>query len=178
MCAAHTRATRVGVRVASGAIVILLLAAQPRRALSARCDATFCRCVSASELGISADELVHRQRDRAERVVLGKVIGIDTLAARMVPHGPTDVAVRSLVARVIVSRVWKGARTDTLRVVFGSVGVASSCDLELKAGATYVLFASRGEGSFLQTRQCTGTAPELAAATTISALGAGEVPDR
>lgn len=160
------------------ATVLLLLAVAPRPALGARCHAAFCRCVSVSAAVISPEEFVHRQRDRADRVVLGKVVRIDTLALQIVPHGPTGIAVRSLAARVRVSRVWKGPRTDTLRVVFGSIGIASSCDLDLKAGESYVLFATRGEDGLLRTRQCTGTAPELEAATTIAALGAGEAPER
>lgn len=88
--------------------LVLLAAAFAHGTLGAPCDAVFCRCVPASALAVSAQDLVHRLRDRADRVVLGRVVGIDTLA----PH----------------------------------VG--------------------------------TGTAPELEAATTITALGAGELPER
>ena len=63
-------------------------------------------------------------------------------------------------------------------VVFGSIGLVSSCDLDLKPGDSYVLFATRGEDGLMRTRQCTGTALEREAAATIAALGAGELPDQ
>jgi len=112
----------MGMRV-TPVLVLVLLAGLPNRVRGARCDATFCRCVPASMLGISEEELVHKKRELADRV-------------------------------------------------------ASSCDLDLKPGESYVLFAMDREGGLPLTRQCTGTTPEREAATTIAALGAGEAPDR
>jgi len=142
-----------------------------------RCEATACRCVSASDFGLSAEQLVRRQRDQAERVVLGRVARVDTLAPYMVQHGPMQVESHLLEARVAVSRVWKGPAVDTLSVVFGSIGIASSCDMSLEAGSSYVIFASGYDG-VLRTRQCTGTALESVAASTISALGPGRLPGK
>ena len=169
-------AAGVGMKVIAGAVAALLLAASPQRVLDAHCGESFFRCPAPS--GASAEKLVHAQRDRADRVVLGKVVRIDTLAAYMVEHGPTQIPTRALSAHVAVSRVWKGAPVDTMTVMFGTIGLVSSCDLALQAGTSYVIFASRYDDGVLHTRQCTGTAREGDATTTIAALGAGEVPER
>lgn len=158
-------------------VLLLSLAAPVRRADADRCERAFCRCIPASDRGISAEELVREQRERATRVVLGRVVRVDTLAPYMVQHGPTQVESHALAARVAVSRVWKGPRVDTLTVIFGSIGIASSCDLSLEAGSSYVIFAS-GDDDALRTRQCTGTALESIATSTISALGPGQEPTR
>jgi hypothetical protein len=125
---------------------------------------------------MSVAEIVRGQRERATQVVLGRVVRIDSMAPRLVEHGPNRVEVRGLAARVAVSRVWKGPRVDTLTVVFGSTPIASSCDLNLLTGSTYVIFASSYDDGVLRTRQCTGTAAEADATATISALGPGQAP--
>ena len=155
-----------------------VLGAPTHGAVMNRCERAFCRCIPASALGLSVEELVRRQRERAARVVLGRVVRVDTLAPYMVEHGPAQVASRAVAARVAVSRVWKGSGVDTLTVVFGSIGVASSCDLSLEAGFSYVIFASRGDDGLLYAGQCTGTALEEHAASTLSALGPGQEPTR
>jgi hypothetical protein len=137
-----------------------------------------CRCVSASVPGSAAETLVSHQRERASRVVLGRVVRIDTLPPYMVEHGPNLVKSHALAARVAVARIWKGPRVDTLTVVFRSIGIASSCDLVLETGSSYVIFASGGEDGVLRTRQCTGTARERDATITIAALGPGQEPKK
>jgi hypothetical protein len=84
--------------------------------------------------------------------------------------------VHNLAAHVVVSRVWRGPLVDTLTVVFGSTPIASSCDLSLVAGFSYVIFATPYDDGVLRTRQCTGTAAESEAAATIAALGPGQEP--
>jgi hypothetical protein len=158
--------------------LLVLLAAFPRRAGADRCERAYCRCIPASVLGLTDEELVRRRLDLAERVVLGRVVRIDSLAPRLVEHGPDTVQVRELAARVAVSRIWKGPRVDTLTVVFGSTPIASSCDLALQAGFSYVIFAVPYDDGAMRTRQCTGTGAEVDAAATIAVLGAGEVPRR
>ena len=160
-----------------GQIMLLLsLAARAHRASADRCERAFCRCIP--PVGISTPELVRGQRERATQVVLGRVVRIDSLTPELVQHGPAQVEVRALAARVAVSRIWKGPRLDTLTVVFGSTPIASSCDVSLQVGSSYVIFASRGENDVLYTRQCTGTAAEEQAAATITALDTGEEPRR
>ena len=89
-------------------------------------------------------------------------------------YGPNRVEVRDLAARVAVSRTWKGLRVDTLTVVFGSRPIASSCDLSLDVGSSYVIFAEDYGDGVLRTRQCTGAASGSDAAATIAALGPGQ----
>jgi hypothetical protein len=157
-------------------LLLASLATPTHRATPARCDRAFCRCVPPAAL--SAEEIVRERRERATRVVLARVVRIDSLAPRLVEHGPNQVAVYDLAARVAVSRVWKGPLVDTLTVVFGSTPLASSCDLSLVAGFSYVIFATSYDDGVLRTRQCTGTAAEADAATTIAALGTGRSPDK
>jgi len=155
-------------------ILLLSLAASAPRADAARCERAYCRCIPPA--GVSVEEVVRGQRERATQVVLGRVVRIDSLAPRLVEHGPNRVEVRDLAARVTVSRIWKGPRVDTLTVVFGSTPLASSCDLTLQAGSSYVIFAVRYDDGALRTRQCLGTAAEDDATATISALGPAQEP--
>jgi len=166
----------VGVTLLGHLIMLLSLVATAHGADAARCERAYCRCIPPA--GTPVAEIVRGQRERATQVVLGRVVRIDSLTPRLVEHGPNRVEVRDLAARVAVSRIWKGLRVDTLTVVFGSTPLASSCDLALDPGESYVIFAARGEDGWLYTRQCTGTAPERDATATISALGAGEEPKR
>ena len=158
--------------------LLTFLGVPPRSAVVERCESVRCRCITALDRGISAEELVRRQREYATRVVLGRVVRIDSLAPRLVEHGPNRVEVRNLAARVAVSRIWKGPLVDTLTVVFGSTPIVSSCDLTLQAGSSYVIFAVRYDDGALRTRQCTGTAAEVDATATISALGAAQEPKK
>ena len=151
--------------------LLALLTAFPRRAGADRCERIACRCVPASVLGLTDEELVRRRLGHAERVVLGRVVRIDTLAPHMEGHGPDQVSVSPVATRITVSRVWKGPAVDTLTVVVGNTAIESSCDLRLEPGESYVIFASRGENGLLFTSQCTGTASEHDATATISALG-------
>lgn len=153
-------------------MLLLSLAAPPHRADADGCERVFCRCIPPA--GVSVEEIVRGQRERATQVVLGRVVRIDSLAPQLVQHGPAQVEVRSLAARVAVSRTWKGPRVDTLTVVFGSTPIASSCDLSLQEGRSYVIFAARDENGVMMTRVCSGTTSEEDATATISALGPGE----
>ena len=94
----------------------------------------------------------------------------------MVDHGPDQITVSPLATRVSVRRVWKGPVVDTLTVVAATTGIASSCDIALKPGESYVIFAARGEDGVLSTMQCTGTAAERDATATIAILGTGQEP--
>jgi len=156
--------------------LLTFLGVPPRSAVVERCESVRCRCITALDRGISAEELVRRQREYATRVVLGRVVRIDSLAPRLVEHGPNRVEVRNLAARVAVSRIWKGPLVDTMTVVFGSTPVASSCDLTLHTGFSYVIFAVPYDDGVMRTRQCTGTVAEAEAAATIAALGVGQAP--
>jgi hypothetical protein len=139
-----------------------------------RCDLRACRCIPASALGQSAAEFVRARKDRAERVVLGTVIRLDTLARVAWGSGPDAVALRPIVARVRVRRVWRGSLADTMTVMVTTLESRSSCDLELLPGEAYLIFATRTEGGPLATHQCSGTVEEHAAADAIAVLGAGQ----
>ena len=153
-------------------LALIALDAQP--APSRACLERMCRCVSAADQHITDAELVRARRERSERVVLGRVTGIDTLAAeRMLGPGDDTVAIRQIVARVHVERVWRGPRTDTLTVRFHTVEWPSSCDLPLEKNGRYVIFAYRLERRWLVTTQCSGTIEARAASATLAALGEG-----
>jgi hypothetical protein len=163
----------MGMTAMLGQLALLLSLGGPAHLVNGGvCERAFCRCIPPTG---SAGEIVRGRRERATHVVLGRVVRIDSIAPRLVEHGPNQVEVRDLAARVAVSRVWKGPVVDTLTVVFGTTPIASSCDLTLQAGSSYVIFAELYE-SELRTRQCTGTAAEVDATATIAALGPAQEP--
>ena len=163
----------MGMTAMLGQLALLLSLGGPAHLVNGGvCERAFCRCIPPTG---AAGEIVRGQRERATHVVLGRVVRIDSIAPRLVEHGPNQVEVRDLAARVAVSRVWKGPVVDTLTVVFGTTPIASSCDLTLQAGSSYVIFAELYE-SELRTRQCTGTAAEVDATATIAALGPAQEP--
>jgi hypothetical protein len=140
----------------------------------APCELGACRCIPASALGQSAAEFVRARRDRAERVVLGTVIRLDTLARVAWGSGPDAVALRPIVAHVRVRRVWRGSLADTMTVMVTTLKSRSSCDLAMRPGEAYLIFAARTEGGPLATRRCSGTVDERTAADAIAVLGAGQ----
>jgi hypothetical protein len=175
MHAAEARAAGVGMTGTLGHLALLVsLATPPHHTGEVRCERAFCRCIPPARA--SVEQIVHGQRERAAQVVLGRVVRVDSLAPRLAEHGPNQVAVYDLAARVAVSRVWKGPVVDTMTVVFGSTPIASSCDLTLLTGSSYVIFAVAYDDGVLRTRQCTGTAAEAEATATISALGRSQEP--
>jgi hypothetical protein len=107
-------------------------------------------------------------------VVLGTVVRFDTLARSGWGHGSDAVALRPIVAHVRVRRVWRGALTDTMTVMVTTLESQSSCDLEMRPGQAYLIFAARTEGGPLAARQCSGTVEERSAADVIAVLGAGQ----
>jgi hypothetical protein len=105
---------------------------------------------------------------------LGTVVRLDTLARAAWGHGPNSVALRPIVAHVRVRHVWRGALDDTMTVMVTTLESRTSCDLEMRPGEAYLIFAARTEGGPLATRQCSGTVEERAAADVIAVLGAGQ----
>jgi hypothetical protein len=102
---------------------------------------------------------------------------VDTLAAeRMFGPGGDMEAIRQIVARVRVQRVWRGPLTDTATVRFSTVKGASSCDLALLRGERYLIFAMRLNERHLITMQCSGTVDARTAEPTIAILGEGQAP--
>lgn len=131
----------------------------------AACASTRCRCVPASALGISEDSLTALRRTRADVVLAARVTRVDTLADG------------GVVARLAVSRVWKGPRADTATVVLHPRGdMRSSCDLVMRAGERWLVFAQGIEGR-LRVTQCTGSSPMDAAGPALGVLGAGAEPE-
>ena len=141
---------------------------------AAPCELAACRCISASALGQSATDLVRARRDRAQRVVLGTVIRLDTLARVAWGSGSDAVSLRPIVAHVQVRRVWRGLLADTMTVMVSTLESHSSCDLTMRQGEAYLIFAARTEGGPLATRQCAGTVEERSAADAIAVLGVGQ----
>jgi hypothetical protein len=141
---------------------------------AAPCERSACRCIPASALGQSDADFVRARRDRAERVVLGTVARLDTLPRTTWGNGTDAVASRPIVARVHVRRVWRGSLADTMTVMVTTLESQSSCDLPIRIGESYLIFAARTEGGPLATRQCSGTVEERAAADAIAVLGAGQ----
>src|SRR5258705_4281718 len=85
------------------------------------CELARCRCVPASSFGMSAAEYVRVQRDRADRVVMGVVLRLDTLGRVEWGGGHDAVAAHPIVARVRVQRVWRGPLVDTMTVTITTV---------------------------------------------------------
>ena len=160
------RATAVAVALA----VVLAAPASGRP-----CEPVACVC-SRVELGMSPADGVNAQRDRAERVVLGSVVRIDTLARAPWGSGENAVSLRPIVARVRVERVWRGPLVDTMTVMLTTTVGRSSCDLQLRPTASYLIFATRTASGPLAARQCSGTAEKSTATAAIAALGVGEAP--
>ena len=104
-------------------------------------------------------------------MVLGTVIRVDTLARVAWRTEPYAATLHPIVARVRVGRVWRGPLADTMTVMVATVEMRSSCELELRPGESYLLFATRTEGGPLATRQCSGTIEEREAADSFDALG-------
>jgi len=104
-------------------------------------------------------------------VVLGTVIRVDTLARVAWRTEPYAATLHPIVARVRVGRVWRGPLADTMTVMVATVEMRSSCELELRPGESYLIFATRTEGGPLATRQCSGTIEEREAADSFDALG-------
>ncbi|HEX7977051.1 MAG TPA: hypothetical protein VF461_00505 [Gemmatimonadaceae bacterium] len=157
-------------------MMVLSFAAPSHRAAVARCEPAYCRCIPPA--GVSVGEVVRGQRERSTQVVLGRVVRVDTVAPQLVQHGPANMEVHGLAARVSILRVWKGPLVDTLTVDFGSTPVASSCDLSLEVGRSYVIFATRDENGVVRSRVCNGTTAEDDATATISALGPAQEPKK
>jgi hypothetical protein len=158
-------------------ILLVSFAAPAYGALSNQCERAFCVCSPALFPGAPVEEVVQRWREQASRVVLGRVVRVDTLPIPpFVQSGIPGAATGALAARVAVSLVWKGVRADTLTVVFGMTGAWSTCQVSLAAGKTYVIFAVRDGDDVLRIRRCTGTEFQSEAQSTIAALGPGQEP--
>jgi hypothetical protein len=126
-------------------------------------------------MGQTPTQFVRAQRDRAERVVRGRVTRLDTLSAVSWGTGHDAVTLRPIVARIQVAQVWRGSLTDTMTVMATTLESRSSCDLELQLGRTYVIFAARTEGGPLATYRCSGTTEVRVADATLAALGPGQL---
>ena len=149
---------------------LLLLAGVVTAAMTAMptsevCATETCSCRPDSTLGRTVAEQTVTRRNAADAVVLATVIGEDTLAN----GGP-------VVARLRVTRVWKGAGTETLSVAIRSAPPqVSSCDVDLEVGRTYVVFAYE-VGGYLWARYCSGTRRAEHSAEVLAALGEGRRP--
>ena len=140
----------------------------------APCALEACRCQSAEARGMSPAELVRVRRDAAERVVMGTVVRLDTLPGVAWSTGGDTVTRRPLVARIRVRQVWRGPLTDTMTVMLGALEARTSCDLEMRAGEAFLIFAARADWGLLVTRMCSGTVAERGAAEALRALGEGQ----
>ena len=137
--------------------LLVMLSASAARAASA-CPPALCRCVDASYLGLSKEAFVAKQRDRADWVALARVTTVDTLAPVVITLTRRQITTRPIVARLAVTRTWKGEPRDSGSVQLSTTDYRSSCDLAFTPGESYVVFASAGENGQLQTRRCDGTA--------------------
>ncbi len=154
----------------------------------------------AAAYGLTPGEHVRRQRDRADVVVLATVLRVDTLpdpVSDVQPGAPSRAnapASGPVVARLRVARAWHGPphgtapvgtrhttraapNADTLSVAFHAApDRRTSCDVALAPGAAYLVFAERGPGGLLWTRQCTGTRPAAGAGAALAALDSAARP--
>lgn len=157
------------------AFLLVMLSASAAPAAPA-CPPALCRCGNAGNFGLSEEAFVARQRDRAEWVALARVTRVDTLAPVLVPRRRDSLTTRPIVARLAVTRIWKGEVQDSQTVQLSTTDYRSSCDMAFTPGDSYVVFASRSDDEQLQTKRCDGTVHMRDASSTLAALGPGEAP--
>ena len=158
-------------------VSIAVAVAAPKRGPAPSCDAApFCRCRSVGSPGMTPREIIVLQRDAADAVVFGRVIGVDTLPASIPAGFKDDDRSRAIVARIRVERAWRGADADTVSVAYGSTASRTSCDVVLVRGVSYAIFARLGDRGLLWTRQCMGTSSTTTADSVVAALGPGRRP--
>lgn len=134
--------------------VLTLVPAAPRDACAAS------RCTCAFDIpGADADQAVESQLRVSSAVFLGTVQRIDTSTA-----GP-------VVAHFAVTRRWKGAPVDSIAVVVREAPrAASTCEIDVRLGESYLVFARpRGERA-LQTYRCDGTTLDAYAGRAVTVL--------
>lgn len=74
------------------------------------------------------------------------------------------------------TRWWKGSRTDTVRIMLRvEVGTSTSCDMTMKPGERYVVFASTIDRGELYVGVC-GTRADRYADALLRTLGTGSPP--
>jgi hypothetical protein len=139
--------------------------------VAAPCEGVACRCREAADEGQTEQEFFHARRDRADRIVKGTVIRLDTLSKRSYP--PQAGGRSLIVARIRVHQVWRGPRTDTMTVVLTALEDRSSCDMILEPASEYLVFAIHRTDSLLTTRMCWGTERIDRAGDALAVLGPG-----
>jgi hypothetical protein len=134
--------------------IFALLPASPRSACaSSRCTCTF------DMPGADTERLTEAKLREASAVFLGTVVRIDTAAT-----GP-------IVAHFAVERRWKGASAESVAVVVREAPRGpSTCEIDVRLGESYLVFAlPRGERE-LQTHRCDGTTLGALAGNAVSTL--------
>jgi hypothetical protein len=136
---------------------------------SMACEAR-CRCMESG----SVAAMVTRRAGWAERVVLGTVVDVDTLAPTTSRMGQHTFTTHPIVARVLVRHVWKGPVTDTMTVMFATAVTQTSCSIDLRLGVSYLVFGRTMRDGSMATNWCSGTIEERQGAATLAALGSGK----
>ena len=157
-----------GLIMAKGALPVAIIAAVigfQGTLRDAECATVRCYCFGTPAGGAALRRHVARGQENAAAVFLGTV---DTI--RTTGEGP-------VVARLQVSRWWKGGVGDSIDVVIReSVWSWSMCDLLLKAGDVYVLFAYARPDGRLEVSKCGPGGPRSRADSVLAVLGPGRAP--
>ena len=134
---------------------------------SAECGAR-CECIPPGARALTFEQGVAESRQLATVVFRGRVVRADPRPSE--GFGALHKGERSPsgTARLTVTAVWKGEVGDTAVMTLKS---DTSCDLWLREGEEYVVFATRLQDRSLYTYHCSGTVLAKYADSTLAALG-------
>lgn len=133
---------------------LLLIPAAPRDVCaSARCTCAF------DMPGADTERLTESQLHAAPAVFLGTVVRIDSTASG------------SVSAHFAVERRWKGAPGESVAVIVREARRdPSTCEIDVRLGESYLVFAKPRGDRALQTHRCDGTTRAAHAVDALSTL--------
>lgn len=145
-----------------------------------------CLCAVPASVDVSSPEKMARYAGRgAYSIVLGTVIGVDTMARDSVKVDSTGTTLRYYVYPTVmrytlaVARTWKGPLVPTVTIADYDVG--SPCSRPYVRGQEYLVYANKDQRSDgpteLTTRFCSRVMLKNQASMDRRLLGAGRVPN-
>jgi hypothetical protein len=129
---------------------------------SGKCASARCTCVDSPR---NTSDYVRGQLASATAVFLGSVVRV------------TFDTTRGTFAELRVSRWWKGGNDSTVSL-FLRAGrtVGTSCDLWLREGEEWLIFATARDGGMIASSTCTASLPRARGDSSLAVLGPGTEP--
>lgn len=127
-----------------------------------------CECIPPGVRGMTFKQGVAESRQLAAVVFRGRVVRADPRPSEGLGALHKGESSPSGTALLTVTKVWKGEVGDTAMMTLKS---DTSCDLWLREGEEYVVFATRLQDQSLYTHHCSGTVSAEHADSTLAALG-------